>query len=199
MTSPDLNSIKNELTLSAELKLKLIEDQRVIESLHIVCKQAVNVYLRGGKLLFAGNGGSAADAQHIATELVGGYLMNRPPLSAIALTTDTSLLTAVSNDFGFEAVFSRQLEAIGKRGDLIVLLSTSGNSGNILQAAKTARQMGIISVALCGVSGRLANQCNYHVSVPSVDTPRIQECHILIGHILCNYIEQTLFLGLAHE
>lgn len=144
----------------------------------------------GGKLLLVGNGGSAADAQHIAAELVGRYMRSRSGLAAIALTTDTSALTAIANDFGYEEVFSRQVEALARAGDVLLAYSTSGNSPNILKAVAAARSSGCITVALTGNGGgKLAAQVDHVFTVPSSSTPRIQEAHAFIGHALCDLVD----------
>jgi D-sedoheptulose 7-phosphate isomerase len=148
---------------------------------------------RGNKILLFGNGGSAADAQHIAAEFVGRYRLERPSLPAIALTTDTSALTAIGNDYAFEDVFSRPLEALGKKGDIAVGFSTSGKSPNVLKAMAVAKRKGLLTVGLCGKHGNaLEEQADYCFRVPSEATPRIQEAHTLIGHILCDIAEQLL-------
>jgi D-sedoheptulose 7-phosphate isomerase len=151
---------------------------------------------QGGKLLLFGNGGSASDAQHIAAELVIRYAKTRAPIAALALTTDTSALTACGNDFGFEAIFERQLEAIGRRHDVAIGISTSGNSANVLRGLRQARAMGLATVGLIGGDGGpMLALCDAAIVVPSVVTARIQEMHIMIGHVLCNALEQRL--GLA--
>ena len=145
----------------------------------------------GDKIVFCGNGGSAADCQHLAAELVGRFLVDRDPLPALSLTVDTSALTAIGNDYGFKDVFSRQLRAVGRRGDVLVALSTSGNSENVLEAARAAKTMGIGVVGLAGRSGgRLKGLCDVCVCVPSEETNHIQEMHIAVGHYLCGVIEQ---------
>jgi D-sedoheptulose 7-phosphate isomerase len=147
----------------------------------------------GGKILFFGNGGSAADAQHLATELVVRFRKNRPSIAAIALTTDTSALTAIGNDFGFEDLFSRQVEGLGKHGDVAIGISTSGNSPNVLKALAQARKMGLVTVGLDGgAGGKLSENADIALIVPSQTTARIQECHILLGHMLCGAIEAEL-------
>lgn len=149
----------------------------------------------GGKLMFCGNGGSAADAQHIAAELTGRYVLDRKPLAAIALTTDTSALTAIANDYSFSDVFARQVEALGVRQDCLIVISTSGNSPNILKAARAARRKGMSVVGLLGRDGgKAAKLCNAPIIVPSNTTARIQEAHGFIGHALCAHIEATLGL-----
>ena len=142
----------------------------------------------------AGNGGSAADAQHLAGELVSRFYFDRPGLSAIALTTDTSILTAIGNDYGFDRIFSRQIESIGENGDVLVAISTSGNSPNILNALKICKQKGITTLGLTGgTGGAMKEFCDHIVIVPSNETPVIQESHILIGHMLCGIIEEEIF------
>jgi len=148
----------------------------------------------GGKILFCGNGGSAADSQHLAAELVGHLRRERRPLAAIALTTDASILTAVGNDYAFKEIFARQVQALGLPGDVFVGISTSGNSENVLVAAQAAQKQGMITIGLLGnAGGKIAAVVDHKVIVPSKDTQRIQECHILIGHIWMEMIEQELF------
>jgi D-sedoheptulose 7-phosphate isomerase len=151
-------------------------------------------FARGGKLLVVGNGGSAADAQHFAAEIVGRFKMERKGLPAIALTTDTSILTAIGNDYGFDRVFSRQVEALAAPGDLIVGISTSGNSPNVLQALELAREKGCCTVGLLGKDGgTIKDVCDLALIVPTSDTPRVQEGHITIIHIVCDLLEKTMF------
>jgi len=161
-----------------------------IEFVH-VCAEALR---RGNKLLFAGNGGSAADAQHLAAELVVRFKRDRPGLPALALTVDSSVLTAIGNDYGFEQLFSRQVQALGQAGDVLIALSTSGNSANILAAVPAAKAVGMHVVGMTGAQGgllvQLADLC---LCMPSDDTPRIQEAHTFLGHILCDLLEQNLF------
>ena len=156
------------------------------------CETAVATLKAGGKILLCGNGGSAADAQHIAAELTGRYKTERGALAGIALTTDTSALTAIGNDYGYEFVFSRQLEALGREGDLLIAISTSGNSGNVLKALELARKIGVKTIGLSGRTGGAMNElCELNLVVPSNDTPRIQEIHIMIGHIICQAIDDA--------
>lgn len=156
------------------------------------CETAVATLKVGGKILLCGNGGSAADAQHIAAELTGRYKTERDALAGIALTTDTSALTAIGNDYGYEFVFSRQLEALGREGDLLIAISTSGNSGNVVKALELARKIGIKTIGLSGRTGGSMNElCELNLVVPSNDTPRIQEMHIMIGHIICQAIDDA--------
>jgi D-sedoheptulose 7-phosphate isomerase len=147
----------------------------------------------GNKLLIIGNGGSAADAQHIAAEIVGRYKQDRPGYAAIALTTDTSALTAISNDYGFEQVFARQVEGLGQRGDVLLALSTSGRSPNILAALRTARQRGLVTIGFTGIKGEaLGAHCDHLLVAPSDDTPVVQQIHLTIAHAICDEIEQTM-------
>jgi D-sedoheptulose 7-phosphate isomerase len=146
------------------------------------------------KIILAGNGGSAADAQHLAGELVNRFGFERPGLSAVAITTDTSVITSIANDYGFGRLFARQIQAIGKKGDVLVALSTSGNSANIIEGIKEAKKTGITTIGLTGRSGgKISQLCDLCLRIPSDDTPRIQEAHILIGHIICSIIENSLF------
>jgi len=161
----------------------------ILHCLEVICG-AIDNY---GKLILVGNGGSAADAQHIAAEFTGRFRIERNPLPAIALTTDTSALTAIGNDYGFDAIFSRQLHALGNAGDVLLAISTSGNSPNILNAVKSARKLHIQSIGLTGMGGgRLKDMCDRVISIPSSNTARIQEAHILIGHIFCELVDQRI-------
>ncbi|HVN72190.1 MAG TPA: D-sedoheptulose 7-phosphate isomerase [Desulfomonilia bacterium] len=145
----------------------------------------------GGKIMFAGNGGSAADAQHLAAELVNRFKKERGPLAGLALTTDTSVITAIGNDYSFDDIFAKQIKALGRAGDLFVGISTSGDSQNVIQAIKTARDMGIATIGIMGQGGKIKELADCALTVPSSNTPRIQEVHILIGHILCELIEDA--------
>jgi D-sedoheptulose 7-phosphate isomerase len=175
------------------LQQRLLADEGLARLLARVGKAMASALAHGRKILLFGNGGSAADAQHIAAEFVGRYRMERPSLPAIALTTDTSALTAIGNDYAFEDVFSRPLEALGRKGDIAVGFSTSGKSPNVLKAMAAARKKGLITVGLTGQNGKsLAQQVDYCFCAPSIDTPRVQEAHALIGHILCDMVETLL-------
>ncbi len=149
---------------------------------------------RGCKILFAGNGGSAADSQHLAAEFVNRFLMERPPLPAIALTTDTSVLTAIGNDYGYERVFEKQVQALGQQNDVFVAISTSGNSPNLLHALRAARERGLLTVGLTGQGGgEMGPLCDYLLAVPEKRTPLVQEIHIAVGHLLCQLVDYYLF------
>ncbi len=155
----------------------------------------VNSLRDGGKLMLCGNGGSAADSQHLAAEFTGRFIKDRPPIAAIALSTDTSALTCIANDYSFEVIFARQVQAIGKPGDCLIAISTSGNSGNVLAAVAAAKALGITCIGLLGRDGgKLKAECDIAIVVPSQVTARIQEAHILIGHSLCGAVEQQLGL-----
>ena len=189
-----LNHIKNEIAASRDTKTALLEDSEFLEKLQTVAQACVAIYKAKKKTILAGNGGSAADAQHIAAELVGRYGFDRPSIPSLALTTDTSNLTAIGNDYGYDAVFSRQLEGMGQKGDLFIGISSSGNSQNVINAFKSAKEMGIMTVALVGRDGgEMAQLADISLIVPSNVTARIQESHILVGHIICDIIEKELF------
>jgi len=159
-----------------------------------IAAKLLEAFKNNKKIILFGNGGSAADAQHIAAELAGRYYMDRKPLPAEALTVNTSILTAIGNDYGFEQIFARQVEALGNPGDIAIGISTSGNSPNVIEGVRAAKRKGMITIGLTGADGgQLKNEVDYCICVPSKDTPRIQEAHILIGHIWCELIERALF------
>jgi D-sedoheptulose 7-phosphate isomerase len=186
--------IKDQIRSSLELKKKLLEMPHIIEEIEKSSLAIISAYRKRNKLLIAGNGGSAADAQHIAAELVNRFGFDRPGLNAIALTTDTSILTSVGNDSGFEKIFARQADALGNEGDVFIALSTSGNSGNLIEALKICRGKKIVTIGLTGsTGGKMADLCDICIKIPSNDTPRIQEVHILIEHIICSIVEEELF------
>ena len=186
--------IKDQIKDSIALKLKVLDQQSLLSDIEEATKAIISAFTHKHKVLLAGNGGSAADAQHIAAELVNRFYFDRPGLPAIALTTDTSILTAVGNDHGFSKLFSRQINAIGNEGDVFIGISTSGNSPNIIEALKYCKEEKIFTIGLTGSSGRAMKElCDICICVPSDETPRIQEIHILIGHIICSIIEAKLF------
>ena len=188
--------VTQQIRDSITVKEAMLADAELVAQIEAVARLIVDTYRGGGKVLIAGNGGSAADAQHITAELVSRFAFDRPALPAMALTTDTSILTAISNDYGYENLFSRQLEANARPGDVFIAISTSGNSPNILRALATAGRLGLVAVGLSGAGGgRMAELCRYCMKIPASDTPRIQEGHITIGHILCAITEQVLFGG----
>lgn len=186
--------INKQIEESISLKSRILNDEKLTALIKKVCNLCVDIYKNDGKTLIAGNGGSAADAQHIAAEFVSKFYFDRPGLSSIALTTDTSTLTAIGNDYGYDELFARQIEANGRLGDVFIGISTSGNSKNILKALEKAKAMGIVTIGLTGEGGGdMVNICDYCIRVPSSSTPRIQEAHILIGHIICSVVEESLF------
>lgn len=189
----DMKFINEYLRESQEVKSKLVGDEFLLAEIHAVAKLIERMYDEGGKLLVAGNGGSAADAQHLAAELVSRFFYDRPGLPALALTTDTSMLTAIGNDYGFESIFSRQVEAQGNKGDVFIGISTSGNSRNIAKAMDAAKEKGITTVALCGSGGLIKDVADYAIKIPSDCTPYIQECHICVAHLICALIEKNIF------
>jgi D-sedoheptulose 7-phosphate isomerase len=194
MDRPDLSYVIKEFQASVALKQRILEDPRFMQQVTDMGHLLIDRYEAGHKLMIAGNGGSAADAQHIAAEFVSKFHFDRPGLPALALTTDTSILTAVGNDYGYDQLFRRQIEANGVGGDVFLGISTSGNSPNILQALEAARLKGIMTFGLTGMTGgKMRELCDHCLCVPSEDTPRIQEAHILIGHTLCAMVERTLF------
>ena len=190
-STPVHQMIVTSLQASVALKQALLEDQRLIQTIAEVAEAMSRALADGHKLLFFGNGGSAADAQHLAAELVGRYQQERRALPALALTANTSTLTAIGNDYSYERVFARQLEALCSPGDVAVGISTSGKSPNVLSAMRAAKEIPVTTVGMTGMGGgELAALSDYCICVPSEQTPRIQESHILIGHILCEVIEQ---------
>ena len=191
-----LNMIQKELQAHQVTIAKTIEV--MIPSIEEASTLIVSTLKAGNKVLLVGNGGSAADAQHIAAELTGRYKSERKGLPAIALTTDTSALTAISNDFGYDRVFDRQVEALANEGDLLIGISTSGNSANILSALALAKELGCATLGMSGKNGgKMNDTCDLNLVIPSNDTPRIQEIHILIGHILCQAVDDA-FEPLSH-
>jgi D-sedoheptulose 7-phosphate isomerase len=188
--------IAAHLKLSRDAIERAGQDANLLDAARKIADVIAAGLRAGNKLLIAGNGGSAADAQHIAAEIVGRYKKDRPAYAAIALTTDTSALTAIGNDYGFEHVFSRQIEGLGRRGDVLLALTTSGRSPNILAALKTARQQGLITIGFTGAKGvGLAASCDHLLVAPSDDTAVIQQIHMAFAHGICEVIEQTLMQG----
>jgi D-sedoheptulose 7-phosphate isomerase len=189
-----LERIKANIKESIETKALILEDEELLKTIMLITQKAIERYQQGNKILVAGNGGSAADAQHIVAELVARFYFDRAALPAIALTTDSSILTAIGNDYGYDKLFARQIEANGVEGDIFIAISTSGNSANIIEAIQSAKDKGISVIGLTGAKeGAMDALCDMIIKVPSSDTPRIQEAHILIGHILCGMIEEEMF------
>ena len=189
-------NIKNYIQNSIYTKTKILNDEKFINNIQVIANVIVDAYSKGKKVLTAGNGGSAGDAQHIAGELVSKFFFDRPGLSAFALSTDTSILTAIGNDYGYELSFARQVQANANKGDVFIGISTSGNSKNIVKAIEEAKKKGVITVGLVGEKPcEMDKICDYILKVPSTSTPTIQESHIMIGHIICAIVEEKIFKG----
>ncbi len=186
--------IIESITESIEVKQKILTNSFLISEIRKIAVACTSAFSRGNKVLFCGNGGSAADAQHLAAELSGRFYYDRPPLPSEALHVNTSYLTAVANDYSYDEVYARLLKGMGREGDVLVGLSTSGNSNNIIRAFEVARELRITTVGLTGeTGGKMAGLCDFMINIPSIDTPRIQESQIMVGHIICELVESTLF------
>lgn len=186
--------IENKIIESIEVKQLLLKDKAAIDAINIAANKMISCFREGKSVWLCGNGGSAADAQHIAAELSGRFYFNRPPLPAEAFSVNTSYITAVANDFGYEHIFERLANAHCKKGDVLIGISTSGNSKNIIKAIEVAKNNGTFTIALTGNKGGLISKiADVSIIAPSADTPRIQETHILIGHIICEIVETELF------
>ncbi|MDR1848264.1 MAG: D-sedoheptulose 7-phosphate isomerase [Bacteroidales bacterium] len=186
--------IKEVIEQSISVKEQLLNDTEIINEVSKIASVIVDAYKAGRKVLFCGNGGSAADAQHLAAEFSGRFYYDRPPLAAEALHVNTSYMTAVANDYSYDAVYSRIVEGMGREGDILIGISTSGNSKNIIAALETAKRKGMITISFTGRGGgKMASLSDYLLAVPSNDTPRVQESHIMLGHIVCELVESTLF------
>ncbi len=187
-----MDIVINELLAHQKVIEKVLKN--MVEDIEKTSNIIVNTVKNGNKILLCGNGGSAGDAQHISAEFTGRFRKERRGLPAIALTTDTSAITAIANDYGYEKIFSRQIEALGKKGDVLIAISTSGNSKNIIEAIKKAKENGLITIALTGRDGgEMRDICDINLIVPSENTARIQEIHIMIGHIFCAKVDNELF------
>jgi D-sedoheptulose 7-phosphate isomerase len=188
------SQIRRRIEEAIDVKLSILNNSEIIESVNRAAIAIIGAYRSGNKTLFCGNGGSAADAQHLAAELSGKFYLDRPPIHAEACHVNSSFMTAVSNDYGFEQTFARYIRAVGKKGDVLVAISTSGNSENIYNAIQMAKETGMYCVGLTGMTGgKMSSSVDTLINIPSVDTPRIQEAHILVGHIICELVEQELF------
>lgn len=189
-----LSIVKTQIQASVDVKAAMLQNETLLKQIEEAANIVTEAYKKGKKTLLAGNGGSAADAQHIAGEFVSRFYFDRPGLSSIALTTDTSVITAIGNDYGYEKLFARQVQALGVEGDIFIGISTSGNSPNVVKALEVCKEKGIFSIGLTGASGgKMAELCDLCIKVPSPETPRIQEAHILIGHIICCIVEEEIF------
>lgn len=189
-----MNTISKQIQDSIELKSRILNDPSMLKLIDEIIQIISTAFKQNKKVLFCGNGGSAADAQHLAAEFSGRYYYDRPPLYAEALHVNSSYLTAVANDYSFEMVYARMIEAMASENDILIALSTSGNSSNVLKAVETARNKKMIVISFTGdTGGKLKPLSNYLINIPSNDTPRIQECHMLIGHIICKEVEEIMF------
>jgi len=189
-----LKFIQSKIQDSINLKTDLLNNTEVLNSVGLLVNDIIACYKNGGKVLWCGNGGSAADAQHLAAELSGRFYYDRPPLFSEALHVNTSYTTAVANDYSYDVIYSRLVKAMCKKGDVLIGLSTSGNSKNVIEALKEANAMGVITAGFTGRSGgQIKGLCKYLINIPSSDTPRIQECHMLLGHTICEMVEMNLF------
>ena len=187
-------TIENIIKSSIDVKERILNDANLLIKINEAAELIIKTYKQGGRVFFCGNGGSAADAQHLAAELSGRFYFDRPPLAAEALHVNTSYITAVANDYSYDVIFSREVDAFCKEGDVLVGISTSGNSANVLKAFETAKGKGVLTIAMTGESGgKMASISDILINVPSNDTPRIQESHITIGHIICQIVEEELF------
>lgn len=189
-----MHNIKDIITSSINVKQQLLENDELLSTIENVIAVVTTAFKNGNKVLFCGNGGSAADAQHLAAEFSGRFYKDRDALPSEALHCNTSYLTAVANDYSYDSIYSRMIDGIGKRGDVLIGLSTSGNSANIVKAFESAQKKQMITVAFTGASGGVMKAFSNHlINVPSTDTPRIQESHIMVGHIVCQLVEENLF------
>lgn len=187
-------AIKDIIQASIDTKQRVLEDSLLIDRIDQVTQAIVKAFKSGNKVLFCGNGGSAADAQHLAAEFSGRFYTDRDPLPSEALHCNSSYMTAVANDYSYDVVYSRLVKGMGKPGDVLIALSTSGNSVNIIKALEQAQQIGMVTVSFTGeAGGKMRQLSDYLINVPSTDTPRIQETHIMIGHIICQMTEEQLF------
>lgn len=191
----DLNAfIRKEIETSVQTTMKLMENPEILKMVAKITEVCIHSFKNGGKVLFAGNGGSAADAQHLAAEFVSRFYFDRPGLPSISLSSDPSVVTAIGNDYGFENLFARQVQAHGKPGDVLIAISTSGKSPNVLKGIATAKAMGIVTVGFTSEKGSdMGAVCDYAIQAPSTSTPKVQECHITIGHAICAGVEEALF------
>ena len=186
--------LKARLQTSIDLKTKLLSNDAILNTVENIVNDIVTCYKNDGKVLWAGNGGSAADSQHLAAELSGRFYYDRPPLFSDALHVNTSYTTAVANDYSYDVIYSRLVKAMGRKGDVLFGLSTSGNSENVLKALEVANDIGMVTIAFTGeTGGKMKDTAKYLINIPSKDTPRIQECHMIIGHTICELVETELF------
>jgi D-sedoheptulose 7-phosphate isomerase len=192
-----LQFLRTDVHASIATKQALLDDERLLRSIAAAIDAIVVALNRGNRIIFAGNGGSAADAQHLAAEFVSRFEFDRPGLPSLSLSTDTSMITAIGNDYGYDKLFQRQLQAQSRPGDVFVGITTSGRSRNVLAAFESCKELKVESMALCGLGGELEGRVDHVLRMPSSHTPRIQECHILVGHMICAEVERRIFGHLA--
>lgn len=186
--------VASQIEETQRIMSRMLDDSALLAQVEGAAEACVSSLRDGGKVMLLGNGGSAADAQHIAGEFVSRFAFDRPGLPAIALTTDTSILTAIGNDYGYELLFSRQVQALSNRGDILIAYSTSGRSPNVISALRQAKECGVITIGMTGnAEGVMRSLCDFYLSIPSGDTPKIQEGHAVLGHILCGLVENEFF------
>jgi len=188
-----LQSIKSEIQASIDVKATLLADDVLMQQVCDLAEKCTGALRAGGKVIFCGNGGSFADAQHLSAEFTSRFLFDRPGLASLALGTNSSAMTAIGNDYGYENVFAREIQAIATPADVIIAITTSGNSGNILKALEAAKVANVPAIVLTGAGRGMLDDATEALNVPSTDTARIQECHILLGHIICGLVEQAMF------
>ncbi len=189
-----IDFIKSKIQTSVDLKTSLLSNTHILNAVSDAVNKITAVYKNDGKVLWCGNGGSAADAQHLAAELSGRFYYDRPPLFSEALHVNTSYTTAVANDYSYDVIYSRLVKAMGRKGDVLIGMSTSGNSGNVIKAFEEARNKGITTIGFTGeTGGKMKPLCDILINIPSTDTPRIQECHMLLGHTICELVEMALY------
>jgi len=188
-----IDMVKASIRASIDVKIQLLDDERLMGKIVQLAERCVDVLNEGGKIIFCGNGGSFADAQHLSAEFTSRFLFDRPGLASIALGTNSSAMTAIGNDYGYDYVFAREIEAIATPSDVLIAITTSGNSGNILRGIAAAKATNVSVVVLTGAARGMLNDATEIINVPSSDTARIQECYILIGHIICGIVEEKMF------
>ncbi len=188
------SKIQAILNASIAVKQLVLQDEKLLKTMEAITDEIIKCFKQDGRLLLCGNGGSAADAQHLAAEFSGRFYTEREPLDAEALHVNSSYLTAVANDYSYNEVYAHILKAKGRKNDILIGLSTSGNSGNIIEAFKVAKERGLVIIGFTGeTGGKMKDYCDYLINIPSTDTPRIQECHITVGHIICQLVEEKYF------
>ena len=191
-----IKSIKSEIQASIDVKTALLDEDALMQQVFELAEKCTAALRAGGKVIFCGNGGSFADAQHLSAEFTSRFLFDRPGLPSLALGTNSSAMTAIGNDYGFENIFAREIQAIATPADVLIAITTSGNSGNILKALEAAKEIKVPSFVLTGAGRGMLDDTVKTLNIPSTDTARIQECHILIGHIICGMVEETIFENL---